>query len=105
MTTITAVTKTALMHIIRPMTAVALLRQLAVLFQRDPMTSLADKLSMFTLQWIICLGIVIKSPQQPTVWIVAIATLFTHAALVLIIRLVAGDTLDIRILKLRAQMA
>ncbi len=69
------------------------------------MTGLASELLVFTLERIVGLGFVIEGPQQPIVGVVAITALLTHTALVLILRFVTGETFDIRLLKLSAQVA
>jgi hypothetical protein len=48
---------------------------------------------------------VVEDPQHPAVGVVAIATFLAQATLMLILRLVAGEALDIRFMKLAAQVA
>jgi hypothetical protein len=68
-------------------------------------TLFTNELLVFTLEWVIGLIVVIEGPQQPAVGGMAITTLLTHAFLMHIIRLVAGETLDIGFLELAAQVA
>lgn len=68
------------------------------------MTGFTDELLVFSFQLIVGLSVVIEGPQQPVVGVVALAALLTHAPLMLIIRLMAGEAFNIRILELSTQM-
>lgn len=105
MAAITITAKTATVYIVRPMAAETLFRSFFLLLKRDPVTSLASELLVFTLKGIVGLSIVIEGPQQPVIGVVAITALLAQAPFVLVLRLVTGETFDIRFLKLGAQMA
>jgi len=97
-------TKSAAVNVIASMTAKALFGERAMLIQRRPMTGVTDQFLVFTFQLIVGLCIVIEGPKHPCIGVVALATLTAETSLVYIIRLMASDTLDIRLLELPAQV-
>jgi hypothetical protein len=93
------------MNVIPPMTAVAMVRGLFMFCQVGAMTLVAIDLAVFTLQGKISLFIVIEGPQQPSIGVVAVTTLLTHASLMWLIILMTREAGGIRLLKFSTEMA
>ena len=45
-----------------------------MLGQLSAMAGMAENLTMLSIQWKFCLFVVIKGPEHPSIWVVAITT-------------------------------
>ena len=104
MAPVAVTTESADVYVIAAVTSKTLLRNTVVLFEREPMTVITDRLPVFPLKRIFSLFVMIECPQQPIIRVVAFTTLLTKPTLVGIVRLMAGETFDIGLLKLCIQM-